>query len=454
MENENTAVICENSAPTAPCAPPAACEPPGPGEAPPSCGGCSHCGIWEAARQELAEALASCAPQPPEAPPEPRAETIDVVDVRFRSGGKIYYFDPNGLAPAPGEPVILDTARGAEYGLCVAARHPVPAEDVVAPLRRLLRIATAQDRQIAAANHEKEKNAYKICRQKIAEHRLEMQLVSAECAFEGNKILFFFTADGRVDFRDLVKDLAATFRTRIELRQIGVRDKAKMVGGLGVCGKEFCCTQFMDEFQPVSIKMAKTQDLSLNPNKISGTCGRLMCCLKYEQEAYEDLLQHVPKMESFVDTPGGRGTIQAVDLLRQTVRVQMETAPDTLVSYRADEIAVLRNGRARKGDAPIPKDLAPISGQNARRRPSERAKPAVEEEDGFQTMFRKLDDYAAEPAPPEKDTRRQRRRRAPRAEPSEQPPAPEREAKPRTNYNRRPRKKRPPKREPGNGNAQ
>ena len=188
-----------------------------------------------------------------------------------------------------------------------------------------------------------------------------MQLVSAECAFDGSKILFFFTAEGRVDFRELVKDLASVFRTRIELRQIGVRDKAKMVGGLGVCGRPFCCKEFLDDFQPVSIKMAKTQNLSLNPTKISGTCGRLMCCLKYEQEAYEDLLKTAPKNESFVDTPDGRGTVTEVNLLRQCVKVRMEEHPETIGSYANSDIYVIRSGKARKNDPSIPKDLAPIS---------------------------------------------------------------------------------------------
>ena len=204
-----------------------------------------------------------------------------------------------------------------------------------------------------------------------------MQLVSAECAFDGSKILFFFTAEGRVDFRELVKDLASAFRTRIELRQIGVRDKAKMVGGLGVCGRPFCCKEFLDDFQPVSIKMAKTQNLSLNPTKISGTCGRLMCCLKYEQEAYEDLIKTAPKAESFVDTPDGRGTVIEVNLLRQSVKVRMEDHPETIGSYKNTDIYIIRNGKARKNDPPIPKDLAPIS---SRPRPAQKKKEAFFEE--------------------------------------------------------------------------
>ena len=250
-------------------------------------------------------------------------QTVEVVDIQFRPGQKVYYFDPAGLALKAGDHVIMDTARGPEFGYCAGGNHKIPEREVVTPLRSVLRLATAQDERIAEENRQREKRAFDICLQKIAEHQLDMQLVSAEYAFDGSKILFFFTADERVDFRELVKNLASVFHTRIELRQIGVRDKAKMVGGLGICGRPFCCASFLDDFQPVSIKMAKTQNLSLNPTKISGTCGRLMCCLKYEQDAYEDLLRTSPKAESFVDTPEGRGTVVEVDLLRQRVKVRM-----------------------------------------------------------------------------------------------------------------------------------
>ena len=295
-------------------------------------------------------------------------EPVEVVDIQFRPGQKVYYFDPAGIPCQAGDHVIIDTARGAEYGTCVGGNHTIPAKDVVAPLRPVLRIATAQDEKIAAENHAKEKRAYDICLQKIAEHQLDMQLVSAEVAFDGSKILFFFTADERVDFRELVKNLASVFHTRIELRQIGVRDKAKMVGGLGICGRPFCCASFLDDFQPVSIKMAKTQNLSLNPTKISGTCGRLMCCLKYEQDAYEDLIRTSPKAESFVDTPEGRGTVVEVDLLRQRVKVKMEDQPEVIAVFANTDIAILRNGKAKKTDPPIPADLAPISGNGKRQR--------------------------------------------------------------------------------------
>ncbi len=291
----------------------------------------------------------------------------EVVDIQFRPGQKIYYFDPAGIQCKAGMHVIIDTARGPEYGYCTAGNHRIPMSEVVAPLRPVLRVATEQDEKIAAENQAKEKKSFDACAAKIEEYQLDMQLVSAECAFDGSKLLFFFTADERVDFRELVKVLATMFHTRIELRQIGVRDKAKMVGGLGICGRPFCCASFLDDFQPVSIKMAKTQNLSLNPTKISGTCGRLMCCLKYEQDAYEDLLKRSPKAESFVDTPDGRGTVIEVDLLRQRVKVRMENG-ETVGVYNNADIAVLRNGKAKKNDPPIPDDLAPISGGGRRKK--------------------------------------------------------------------------------------
>jgi len=321
--------------------------------------GC-HCGRMENSMEEMVNA------------PE---KEVEVVDVQFRVGQKVYFFDPDGETFQVGDRVIMDTARGAEFGVCTAGNHRISPKEVVAPLRKILRKATAQDERIVAENRAREKRAYDVCQQKIGEFGLDMQLVSAEAAFDGSKILFYFTADERVDFRELVKSLASVFHTRIELRQIGVRDKAKMVGGLGICGRPFCCASFLDDFQPVSIKMAKTQNLSLNPTKISGTCGRLMCCLKYEQAAYEDLIRTSPKAESFVDTPEGRGTVVEVDLLRQRVKVRMEENPDTVNTFENGDIAVLRSGKARKNDPPIPADYAPISGNGKRIR-----KEAEEEE--------------------------------------------------------------------------
>ena len=222
--------------------------------------------------------LAGQVPASDTAPDIPQEDTtVIVVDVHFKSGGKTYYFDPRGLEIQAGDHVIIETAQGMEFGYCSAGPHPVSSREIVPPLRAVLRLATEKDEQILLELQQKEQKAFSTCQEKIAAMGLDMQLVSAECAFDGSKILFFFTADGRVDFRELVKSLAAVFRTRIELRQIGVRDKAKMVGGLGACGRPFCCTEFLSDFQPVSIKMAKTQNLSLNPTKISGTCGRLMC---------------------------------------------------------------------------------------------------------------------------------------------------------------------------------
>jgi len=277
----------------------------------------------------------------------------EVVSVRFRKSGKSHYFDPAGLTVAAGQPVVVETSRGLEIGDCSEGNHLVPDEHILPPLRPVARLATEDDLRIAACNREREKEAYAIGLQKIAAHGLEMKLVDVECSFEGNKILFFFTADGRVDFRELVKDLASVFRTRIELRQIGVRDEAKMLGGIGICGRPFCCSQFLNSFQPVSTKMAKAQSMSLNPAKISGTCGRLMCCLRYEQEAYEDLVKHVPKNGAFVQTPDGYGNVTLVNLLRQTVKVKLDGEGEPVIrGYEVSEIAEVPGGRPKPGEQP------------------------------------------------------------------------------------------------------
>ena len=320
---------------------------------------------------QAAQAELSALPEAPAVPTDAAPDTVAVVDVQFQTGCKVYYFDPKDFDLKPHDHVIIETARGPEYGICASGVHTVPQSEIVPPLRAVIRRATAADERTVAENKQKEKRAFAICQQKIAEHKLDMQLVSAEYVFDGSKILFFFTADDRVDFRELVRNLASTFRTRIELRQVGVRDKAKMVGGLGICGRPFCCSQFLEDFQPVSIKMAKTQNLSLNPTKISGTCGRLMCCLKYEQAAYEDLIRTSPKADSFVDTPDGRGTVTEVNLLKQSVKVRMEEQPEEVGCYHNCEICVLRNGKAKKNDPPIPADLAPISGNGKRPRVKE-----------------------------------------------------------------------------------
>ena len=287
----------------------------------------------------------------------------EIIGVRFKSGGKQYYFDPKGQQVEPGQGVIIETSRGLEYGECAQGNTMVEDEAVVQPLRSLVRIATQKDLDTVAKNREKEKKAFTICQDKIAAHGLDMKLVEVEYNFEGSKILFFFTSEGRVDFRALVKDLAGVFHARIELRQIGVRDEAKMLGGLGICGRPFCCAGFLDEFQPVSIKMAKTQNLSLNPTKISGTCGRLMCCLKYEQEAYEDAVRRMPKNESFVETPEGVGTISQVNLLKETVQVRLEDQPEIPKCFHNCEICVVRNGKGKRPEgyvAPPPEELAKL----------------------------------------------------------------------------------------------
>ncbi len=346
-----------------------------------------------------ANAAASVPAAPPAAAPDPN-ERVPVCDVQFRTGSKIYFFDPAGLELKNGDHVILDTTRGAEYGYCVIGSHRIARRELVQPLRRVLRVATPVDERIKAENEKKEKDAYAFCQRKIEELGLDMQLVSVECAFDGSKLLFFFTADARVDFRELVKILAANYHTRIELRQIGVRDKAKMLGGLGICGRPFCCASFLDEFQPVSIKMAKTQNLSLNPTKISGTCGRLMCCLKYEQDAYEDLIKTSPKPDSFVDTPDGRGTVTAVNLMKQSVSVRMEQDEDEIHNYRNDEIFILRSGKAKKNDPPIPPDLAPISGRKDGELLRER-RPFLEQRLTLDPEEAELREYREEPESPE-----------------------------------------------------
>ena len=278
----------------------------------------------------------------------------EVISIKFRGRGKTYYFDPAGVTARAGDTLVVETSKGMELGECVKGNHMVGDGDCVQPLRPVVRRATPDDLRIAELNRKREKEALGICRELIEKHKLEMKLVDVECSFEGNKILFFFTADGRVDFRELVKDLAGVFRTRIELRQIGVRDEAKMLGGLGICGRPFCCHQFLDDFQPVSTKMAKTQSMSLNPVKISGTCGRLMCCLRYEQEAYEDLLKHVPKNGAFVQTEDGYGSVTLVNLLRQNVKVKLDGPGEAQIrTYDADEIAEIPGGRPAEGQ-PLP----------------------------------------------------------------------------------------------------
>ncbi len=265
---------------------------------------------------------------------------VKVVGVRFKRAGKIYYFDPGDIEVKLNDFVIVETARGIEFGHVVVGPKEVTEDEIVAPLKSVIRVATDEDFEIHRENKRKAKEALIICEQKIAEHGLDMKLVDVEYTFDNNKVIFYFTADGRVDFRELVKDLAAIFKTRIELRQIGVRDEAKMIGGIGPCGKTVCCAQFLGEFEPVSIKMAKEQNLSLNPTKISGLCGRLMCCLKFEYQAYEELIQKMPKIGAIVDTPQGKGTvIETFTLLEKVkVKVRLPDLTDDIFSFHVSEI--------------------------------------------------------------------------------------------------------------------
>ena len=266
----------------------------------------------------------------------------EVISVRFKEGGRVYYFDPAGHQIARGSRVVVETARGAECGECVRENWDAPDSQIVQPLKKVVRPASEADVKRAEENRKREKEAFDICEKKILEHKLEMKLVDVEFTFDNSKILFYFTSDGRVDFRSLVKDLASVFRTRIELRQIGVRDEAKMLGGMGICGQPFCCSRFLDDFQPVSIKMAKEQGLSLNPVKISGTCGRLMCCLKYEQDAYEYLSSLTPRPGAPVMTEDGRGVVTDANLITGKLKVQLNDSDAPPREYHRDDVKSLR----------------------------------------------------------------------------------------------------------------
>lgn len=285
---------------------------------------------------------------------------IKVVGVRFRTAGKIYYFDPQKFPIKKGDHVIVETARGVEYGTVVGAMKEVTDDEVMQPLKPVLRIATPKDDKQEEENREKEKEALRVCLEKIQKHNLEMKLIDAEYTFDNNKVLFYFTADGRVDFRELVKDLAAVFKTRIELRQIGVRDETKIVGGIGICGRPLCCHTFLDEFAPVSIKMAKEQNLSLNPTKISGVCGRLMCCLKNEQETYEYLNRKLPNVGDYVTTEDGlKGEVHSVNVLRQQVKVLVEEGDEKEIhEYKVEQLRFKRrHGKKDKNNQAEDKEL-------------------------------------------------------------------------------------------------
>ena len=277
---------------------------------------------------------------------------VNVVGVRFKSVGKIYYFDPENIEIKKGDSVIVETSRGVEFGSVVLANKEISENEIVSPLKKVLRKATDDDIKIMLDNKEKEKQAFEKCVKKIEEHELAMKLVDVEYTFDHNKILFYFTADGRIDFRELVRDLASLFKTRIELRQIGVRDEAKMLGGIGVCGRPLCCSLYLGEFEPASIKMAKEQSLSLNPTKISGTCGRLMCCLKNEQEAYEDLIRRTPHTGSVVKTPDGKGTVVSANLLKSLVNVSLDIDGEKEIKeYKLSDIKILKKVNVKIDDS-------------------------------------------------------------------------------------------------------
>ena len=272
----------------------------------------------------------------------------EIIGIRFKEVGKVYYFSPGNKKVAAGARVIVETARGVECGEVVIPNRMVDDSAVVQPLKTIMRVATKEDEKTLQENAAKEEEIMKVFTRKISEHKLDMKPIDVDYTFDGSKILFYFTAESRVDFRELVKDLAAIYRTRIELRQIGVRDEAKMLGGLGICGRAFCCSSFLGEFQPVSIKMAKEQSLSLNPSKISGTCGRLMCCLKYEQDCYEELLKITPKIGAFVETPEGNGVVEDANLLTGVLKVKINGKPDApAVSVKREEVKIIKDAKIR-----------------------------------------------------------------------------------------------------------
>ena len=300
-----------------------------------------------------------------------------VIGVRFKKAGKVYYFDPSGIWPRPGDSVIVETTRGVELGEVVTGSRSVNDAQLVSPLRKVVRMATEEDVRRAETNEQREKEAFTVCQEKIAKHKLDMKLVSVEYTFDNSKIIFYFTANGRVDFRELVKDLAGVFKTRIELRQIGVRDEAKMLGGLGACGRPICCGAFLGDFQPVSIKMAKEQNLSLNPTKISGQCGRLMCCLKYEQDNYDAVLKRVPRVGKDIVTPDGVGVITEINVIKERVKVRIRQDDDT---FDVREYAIDDVRRPGPGDAAAVREPSRAPQERRPRRNSEAA-PAEPQED-------------------------------------------------------------------------
>jgi len=318
-----------------------------------------------------------------------------VIGVRFKKAGKVYYFDPCDFWPKPGQNVIVETARGIEFGEVVTGARSVSDQQIVAPLKKVVRIATEEDEQRAAYNAKREEEAFRVCQEKVAKHKLEMKLVSVEYTFDNSKIIFYFTANGRVDFRELVKDLASVFKMRIELRQIGVRDEAKMLGGLGSCGRPICCGAFLGDFQPVSIKMAKEQNLSLNPTKISGQCGRLMCCLKYEQDTYEQTLKRVPRVGKDIVTPDGVGVITEINAIREKVKVRICVGEDD--SFEVREYSMDDVRKPGPGDAPAAREMP--KAQEKKNPPKKTPVPQPEEEEKVEDEEPKRKRYPHQKAP-------------------------------------------------------
>ena len=325
---------------------------------------------------------------------------MKVISVKFKESGRAYYFDPKELEIKEGEFVIVETARGVECGEVVRSAHEIASGSFPREIKPVIRLADGVDVRRMRQNRADEKATFELCEKRIAAHKLQMKLVDAEYTLDRSKLVFYFTADNRVDFRELVKDLASVFRARIELRQIGVRDEAKMIGGLGICGRPFCCAQFMDEFLPVSIKMAKTQNLSLNPTKISGTCGRLMCCLKYEQDAYEDAVKRLPKNDSFVLTPDGTGNVSDVNVLKETVNVRLDDRTDGPRCYHNCEVCVLRSGKGSREGIAVPD-----------KRPERYVEPLAEEELPTITLLSDFDPDAAAESEKKRGRRSRSRRR-------------------------------------------
>ena len=398
----------------------------------------------------------------------------EIIGVRFKKVGKVYYFDPCGNQVRIGDHVIVETARGVEYGEVSIANRKIPEGEVVKPLKKVIRVATPADQKVVESNQRRADEAFRICEKKIEEHHLDMKLVTVEYTFDLSKVLFYFTADGRVDFRELVKDLASVFRTRIELRQIGVRDEAKMLGGLGICGRPLCCSSFLDDFQPVSINMAKEQNLSLNPTKISGTCGRLMCCLKYENDVYEELGKVTPRPESLVETPEGPGTVMDSSLLKGTCSVRLDSDPDEVHCFRCTECQIVK--AARKGRKPVSRAAAAAKTAEAKpaapkpaAKPVPKPEPEPEQEPGIMAPS---DDQMliAEPIPQQTEKPRGERRRRSRpkrdgekreGENKQRQSRPQKQGKPHRDGDRQPRpegekksaprRRRPPRRKPKDG---